>query len=180
MLAIRTLLFTAALFLVLPGAPCAEPKKTPPKKTTSATKKSTATKKAGTSTKKSSTPAKKSAATTKKSAGSSQKKVAAARKQTGRKKAVQTSSGSTRRQQAPSADRYREIQQALAKRGFLKSEPTGVWDTAASEAMRQFQESNNLKASGKVDSLSLIALGLGPKHTVAAKAPQPDDKSQRP
>src|SRR4051812_5717167 len=30
------------------------------------------------------------------------------------------------RQQAPSNDRYREIQQALADRGYLKSEPNGV------------------------------------------------------
>lgn len=69
---------------------------------------------------------------------------------------------------------------ALVDRGFLKSEPNGVWGTESSEAIRKFQEANNLKATGKVDSLSLIALGLGPKRTVAAKTPQPDEKPQQP
>jgi peptidoglycan hydrolase-like protein with peptidoglycan-binding domain len=167
LLAIRTLLFAAALLLVLPQAPCAEPKKTPPKKSTSTAKKSTA---------------KKTVSSSKKSASNPQKKVGTARKQPVGKKSAhgRASTVSTRRQQAPSSDRYREIQKALVDRGFLKSEPNGVWGAESSEAMRKFQEANNLKASGKVDSLSLIALGLGPKRTVAVKAPQPDEKPQQP
>ncbi|MBI3680777.1 MAG: peptidoglycan-binding protein [Acidobacteria bacterium] len=72
----------------------------------------------------------------------------------------------------PTPDRYREIQQALIDRGYLKSGPTGKWDGESMDAMRRFQQDQNLEASGKLDSLSLIALGLGPKRTNAQARPQ--------
>lgn len=73
-------------------------------------------------------------------------------------------------QQQPTADRYREIQQALVERGYLNGEPTGQWDTQSAEALKRFQGEQNLEANGKLDSLSLIALGLGPKRAVSAQA----------
>ncbi len=68
----------------------------------------------------------------------------------------------------PSADRYKEIQAALASKGYLQGTPTGQWDQASQDAMRRFQKDQNLEPSGKLDSLSLIALGLGPKHENSA------------
>ena len=69
------------------------------------------------------------------------------------------------RQLAPSPDRYREIQQALAAKGYLQAEQaTGTWDQNSTDAMKRFQMEQNLEPSGKINSLSLIALGLGPKH----------------
>ena len=67
------------------------------------------------------------------------------------------------RQLAPTPDRYRDIQKALADRGYLKNEPTGTWDSASQEAMRNFQNDHKLDPSGKITAASLIALGLGPK-----------------
>jgi hypothetical protein len=46
----------------------------------------------------------------------------------------------------------------------LKQSPTGVWDTESADALRRFQQDQNLEPSGKLNSLSLIALGLGAKH----------------
>jgi hypothetical protein len=66
-------------------------------------------------------------------------------------------------QLAPTPDRYREIQQALVDKGYLKSEPNGVWDTASSDALKQYQTEKNLPPTGKITSASLIGLGLGPK-----------------
>ena len=66
-------------------------------------------------------------------------------------------------QASPSSDRYREIQEALAAKGYLKTAPSGVWDQDSMDAMRRFQEDQKLTATGKLNSLSLIALGLGPK-----------------
>ena len=66
-------------------------------------------------------------------------------------------------QRTPTPERYKEIQQALASKGYSAS-PTGVWDSASVEALKKFQTDQNLQPSGKIDSLSLIALGLGPKH----------------
>jgi hypothetical protein len=77
-----------------------------------------------------------------------------------RKGAASNSAG---RQVVPAADRYREIQQALVEKGYLKSEPDGVWDGQSSDALRQFQTDRNLSPTGKLSSASLIALGLGPK-----------------
>lgn len=73
-------------------------------------------------------------------------------------------------QQKPTSDRYSEIQRALAAKGFLDGQPTGVWDSASSDAMRRFQAEQNIPATGKVTSLSLIALGLGPKRNLAETA----------
>jgi peptidoglycan hydrolase-like protein with peptidoglycan-binding domain len=68
-------------------------------------------------------------------------------------------------QRTPTAERYKEIQEALASKGYLQSGgPNGVWDNSSVEALKKFQEDQNLEPSGKLDSLSLIALGLGPKH----------------
>jgi peptidoglycan hydrolase-like protein with peptidoglycan-binding domain len=81
------------------------------------------------------------------------------------------------RQMAPSADRYKEIQSALAAKGYLSPEDaTGTWNAASAEAMKKFQSEQNLDASGKINSLSLIALGLGPKReAVPPPVPLPNN-----
>jgi hypothetical protein len=66
------------------------------------------------------------------------------------------------RQQTPTPERYKEIQQALVDKGYLKSEPSGVWDADSTEALRQFQTDQKLTATGKITAPSLIGLGLGP------------------
>jgi hypothetical protein len=69
------------------------------------------------------------------------------------------------RQSAPTPDRYREIQSALVAKGFLAPEDAnGAWGTSSAEALKKFQADETLESTGKIDALSLIALGLGPKH----------------
>jgi peptidoglycan hydrolase-like protein with peptidoglycan-binding domain len=76
------------------------------------------------------------------------------------------------RQTAPSADRYREIQEALVARGYLSAEDaTGTWGPSSTEALKRFQAEQTLDSTGKIDSLSLIALGLGPRHDSAVSLP---------
>jgi len=65
------------------------------------------------------------------------------------------------RQLAPSNDRYREIQEALAAKGYLATPPTGQWDQDSQDAMRRFQADQKLDSSGKLTARSIIALGLG-------------------
>jgi hypothetical protein len=91
----------------------------------------------------------------------------------GKKAPVRRATTWRNRQLAPSTDRYREIQQALAGKGYLKSEDAnGNWNAASVDALKKFQAEQNLDASGKINSLSLIALGLGPKREpLAAAAP---------
>jgi hypothetical protein len=81
------------------------------------------------------------------------------------------------RQVAPSPDRYREIQQALTSKGYLQAEQaTGIWDQNSVDALKRFQAEQNLDATGKLNSLSLIAMGLGPKHdTVPTQTAAPDE-----
>lgn len=122
-------------------------------------------------------PAAKSAVPAKKVSSAASSKSGA---RTGRKPAV-TAVSSRRGQVAPTPDRYREIQQALAERGFLKSEPNGVWDPQSAEALKQFQTENNLSPTGKLSSLSLIQLGLGPKHEGGAVvSPDPAPRPAEP
>lgn len=75
------------------------------------------------------------------------------------------------RQQAPSPERYKEIQAALAAKGYLKTPPSGVWDNDSVEALKRFQQDQNLESNGRLDSISLIALGLGPKRDGPAITP---------
>ena len=75
----------------------------------------------------------------------------------------------SRAQAAPTKERYKQIQEALASKGYLPpSEATGRWTAASIDALKRFQANQNLDATGKINSLSLIALGLGPKHETAA------------
>ncbi len=79
-------------------------------------------------------------------------------------------------QAAPTPDRYKEIQQALVSRGYLHSEPNGEWGADSAEALKRFQAEQNLTPDGKLNSLSLIAMGLGPKRmTAQAHAPAPPE-----
>jgi hypothetical protein len=76
------------------------------------------------------------------------------------------------RQTLPTPDRYREIQSALAAKGYLKpEEATGSWNAASGDALKKFQTEQNLESSGKINSLSLIALGLGPHRDSGSAVP---------
>jgi hypothetical protein len=78
------------------------------------------------------------------------------------------------RQMVPAPERYQEIQQALVSKGYLKPEAaSGVWGPDSGDALKRFQSEQNLQGTGKIDSLSLIALGLGPRHDAGAANPLP-------
>jgi|SRR5215471_14876899 len=65
----------------------------------------------------------------------------------------------------PTPDRYKEIQEALVAKGYLSADQAnGQWTDASAEALKKFQSDQSLDPTGKINSLSLIALGLGPKH----------------
>lgn len=66
-------------------------------------------------------------------------------------------------QMTPTPERYKEIQQALIDRGYLQGPASGVWGPDCAQSLKKFQQDQNLEPSGKLDSLSLITLGLGPK-----------------
>ena len=80
---------------------------------------------------------------------------------------------STPRQLAPTKERYQQIQQALASKGYFSGEPNGVWGPDSTESLKRFQADQNLSPDGKLTSLSLIALGLGPKRLSAQSAAHP-------
>ena len=98
------------------------------------------------------------------------------------KSAKYRASQRTRRstQQAPTPERYKEIQQALASKGYLHGEPTGKWDTDSADALKRFQTDQNLTPDGKINSLSLIALGLGPKRLTAQSQSHPPAPAEAP
>lgn len=121
-------------------------------------------------------PAKKKKAPVKKATSASTSKRKGASKsasRNGKKGAPQASWRN--RQLQPTPDRYKEIQDALAAKGFLRpEEATGKWDQTSVDALKRFQEEQKIESTGKINSLSLIALGLGPRHDpTAAQAPPP-------
>lgn len=135
--------------------PASKSTKTSAQKTTS---KSTAKKSSARSTAKKSTT--KSAKSTKRPAR---------RRSTTARRRVRRPAG----QGKPSPERYAEIQRALKQRGYFEGETDGKWGESSTLALKKFQQSQNLKPDGKLGSLSLIALGLGPKRgSVQPAAPQ--------
>ena len=118
-----------------------------------------------------SAPAKTPAKTTTAKTTPKARTAAAASKTTKGKKTVRKASAP--RQLAPTKDRYQQIQQALASKGYYSGEPNGAWGPDSVEALKRFQADQNLTPDGKLGSLSLIALGLGPKRLSAQSAPQP-------
>jgi len=101
--------------------------------------------------------------------GRKTKSVSAAR----RKRSKRASTASWKRtQQTPTPERYKEIQQALIDRGYLEGPPTGEWGPTSVDALKRFQQDQKLDPTGKLDALTLIGLGLGPKRDLAAKNSQ--------
>ena len=83
-------------------------------------------------------------------------------------------------QTAPTKERYQEIESVLAGRGYLAREAAdGVWDEQSIAAMKRFQQEHGLDSTGRLNSLSLIALGLGPKReTASLSSPLPDPATE--
>jgi len=118
------------------------------------------------------TPAAKKKTYTKKRKGSSTSRTATSKTGSSKKGTTTATRQPYRpRQVQPAPERYKEIQQALASKGYLSGEPSGAWNQDSADAMRRFQQDQNINASGKIDSLSLIALGLGPKRGPTPAAP---------
>jgi len=100
----------------------------------------------------------------------SKKKHPSASSHSGGKKAPVKPTTWRNRQLAPTPQRYKEIQGALAAKGYLRQEDaTGSWNQTSVDALTKFQSERNLGSTGKINSLSLIALGLGPRHDTAVQ-----------
>lgn len=111
-----------------------------------------------------------------KTAASAHKKTGTTKKSGAASRTASRRSATTwrNRQLTPTPERYKQIQQALSSKGYLSPEQaTGKWDDTSTEALRKFQADQNLDANGKINSLSLIALGLGPQREAAAKPAAP-------
>ena len=70
------------------------------------------------------------------------------------------------------------IQQALAKDGSFTGKPNGKWDSSTVDAMKRFQETHGLSATGKLDAKTLQQLGLG-SSIAGVAAPQPSASSTK-
>jgi hypothetical protein len=84
----------------------------------------------------------------------------------------------------PTPERYQEIQQALVSKGYGPGTPDGVWVPDWVAALKHYQQDQKLEATGKLNALSLITLGLGPKRepvgaTPPAAPPPPAPEAQR-
>jgi hypothetical protein len=151
-----------------------------PKKTTSAktAKKSPAGKAAAKSKTGSKSAPKKAAA---KSPGKSAPSKSAARKSSKSAKKAPPRTTWRNRQTTPTPERYKQIQNALVAKGFLSPEDaSGQWGQDSTDALKKFQAAQNIQSTGKIDSLSLIALGLGPRHDDATPPKPPETPPQAP
>ena len=75
------------------------------------------------------------------------------------------------KQMSPTPERYMEVQQALATRGYYSGPIDGAWSSECVEALKRFQADQDLEPDGKLGALSLIGLGLGPNRDTVAELP---------
>lgn len=162
------LLAWGAAFSFAATAKKAAAKKTSAKKSTG---KKTAAKAASTRSSKSKTAPK---------SASSKKPAPAKSASKGASKSKKTTVARRSYQSAPTPERYKEIQGALAQRGYLKSDPNGAWGNDSVEALKKFQEDQKLTPTGKLDSVSIINLGLGPKRSALLQEPPKPADPQKP
>jgi len=106
------------------------------------------------------------------SATGSQSGTSKSSKKSSKKKSVATAARRPAQQQ-PTPERYKEIQQALADKGYFSGLVDGNWGPESVAALKRFQRDQNLADDGKIGSLSLIALGLGPQRVAAAQPATP-------
>lgn len=59
-----------------------------------------------------------------------------------------------------SRDQVRKIQQALDKEGFKSGHVDGIWGHETQNAVKQFQQSKQLPATGQLDEQTVADLGL--------------------
>jgi hypothetical protein len=64
----------------------------------------------------------------------------------------------------PEPERYQQIQQALADKGYFKGEVNGQWGNDSVDALKRFQADQKLDDDGHLNALTLTGLGFGPKH----------------
>lgn len=75
-------------------------------------------------------------------------------------------------QKAPTPDRIKEIQSALARDGAYQGDPTGKMDSNTVAALQKFQTEHGLDPSGKLDAPTLQKMGLG-SDIAGVSAPKP-------
>jgi hypothetical protein len=73
----------------------------------------------------------------------------------------------------PDPERYQQIQQALAGKGYFKGAVNGQWGDDSVDALKRFQLDQKLDNDGRLNALTLIGLGLGPKHDHDLSSPRP-------
>ena len=105
-------------------------------------------------------------------------------RKTAQKKATPKTRNSSRSravQQGPSRTRMKEIQTALKERGYNPGPVDGQWGSRSSAALKQFEKDHQLPADGKLDSLALITLGMGPKRLAPTATADrlPDQRNQQ-
>ena|ERR1700761_1782509 len=128
------------------------------------------------------TPAKTTKSSQSKSSQTKSAKASPGKPGTSHRKVVARSRRATPRptyQLHPDPERYQQIQQALADRGYFKGQVNGQWGDDSVDALRRFQADQKLLDDGKISALTLTGLGLGPKHdgvstTPAAAIAHPD------
>ena len=105
----------------------------------------------------------------------------AAKPSTSKKVSAKTRSarrkGRQKAQTVPTPARISEIESALAAQGTYKGQPNGKWDSAAIQAMKDYQSAHGLTPTGKLDALTLQKLGLG-SEIAGRAAPLPPPQPQ--
>jgi peptidoglycan hydrolase-like protein with peptidoglycan-binding domain len=71
--------------------------------------------------------------------------------------ASQVKSSATHHRAWTKAD-IEQAQQGLAKAGYYKGKPTGVWDADSRKALKAYQKANNMPQTGRLSDSVLVKL----------------------
>ena len=104
-------------------------------------------------------------------------KATSGKKSSAKKSSAKQTAARYRRssQKEPVPERYQEIQRSLADKGYYSGPVNGTWGPDSVSALKRFQRDQNIGDDGKLGSLSLMALGLGPKRGAGAAGEKPEN-----
>src|SRR5262245_52188679 len=75
-----------------------------------------------------------------------------------------STSAKMQKEVAPSQDQIKKAQEALKDKGMYSGAVDGTMNAQFEKAVRDYQDANKLKATGKLDHATMMKLGVAAEH----------------
>jgi peptidoglycan hydrolase-like protein with peptidoglycan-binding domain len=89
----------------------------------------------------------------------------------------QQAQGGQQQAQAQSPELVKQAQQALNDKGLNSGPVDGQWGPQTQQAVKAYQQQNQIQASGQLDRETLASLGIGQSASAGSSSPEPSSST---